>query len=342
MARPRIVAPDAGAIAEAARTLRDGGVVGVPTETVYGLGGSTFDLGAIERIYELKDRPSDNPLIAHIPPGADDRGGDADTVARLSAWWTDAAARLADAFWPGPLTVIVPAHPDVPPGATGGRRTIAVRCPRHPVAIDLLRAFGGPISAPSANRSGHLSPTSAAHVAAEFAGADFAVLDGGRCTIGLESTVVDLTVDQPQVLRPGSISPADIAGVLDDASVGMPAGTGQSASPGTRDRHYAPDAPIVVCDRAQLPERLIEGLGPGVPPRVVLAFDARLVPPPHLAIEMPQGAGHYAARLYAAVREADDLVADGRASGILIVEPPDTNDMWKAVHDRLRRMSAPG
>ncbi|MFK7959223.1 MAG: L-threonylcarbamoyladenylate synthase [Phycisphaerales bacterium] len=333
---------DSDAAAAAADVLRDGGLVAFPTETVYGLGASTFDAAAIECVYAFKGRPADNPLIAHIAPGADGTGGDPAMLGRLTAWWTRAAERLAQAFWPGPLAMILPRHPDVPSAASGGRPTIAIRCPRHPAAIELLRTFGGPISAPSANRSGHLSPTCAADVAHEFAGADLMVIDGGRCVVGLESTVVDLTVHEPRILRPGSIGSAEIAAALDLPSIDAPFLVGQAASPGTRSRHYAPEAPIAVCSRAELPERLAAGLQPGMPPRVVLAFDARLVPPPHLALEMPQGAGHYAARLYAAVREADGLVADGRASGILIVEPPDTNEMWKAVRDRLRRMDAPG
>jgi L-threonylcarbamoyladenylate synthase len=320
---PRIVLPTPDAIDEAADVLRHGGVVAFPTETVYGLGASTFDETALERVYALKGRPFDNPLIAHVL----DAGG----AAALAASWGVREQGLAERFWPGPLTLVVRKAEGVPAQATAGLPTIAVRSPAHRTARALLAAFGGPISAPSANRSGHVSATTAPAVADDFAEADdLLVLDGGAAAVGLESTVLDLTSDPPRILRPGSIGEPEIRELL--PVVVAPRTEAQAASPGTSPRHYAPSVPARLVE----PEALVASLPTAGAPFAVLCFDAEKVPPPHRPIEMPQGAGHYARRLYRALREAEGM----RPALILIERPPSSNPLWLAIIDRLERATS--
>ena len=318
MARVEPATPET--ILEAAHLLGTGGCVAFPTETVYGLGASTFDARALRAVYNIKGRPDDNPLIAHVV--------DVEMAESVVLDFPAAARALAAEFWPGPLTLILRRAPDVPAAAAAGRPTIAVRAPRHPVARDLLRTFGGAISAPSANRSGHVSPTTAAHVADDLGAApDLLILDGGPTATGLESTVLDLTARPARILRRGAVTEP----VLRDAlgAVETVDARAQTVSPGTSPRHYAPDAPTEIVDPALLALRLEE-----IEKRcVVLTFDAEHVPAPHEAIEMPQSAGAYAARLYGALREAE-RAAPHR---ILVEAPPESNEIWKAVTDRLSR-----
>jgi L-threonylcarbamoyladenylate synthase len=325
---------DAGLIREAAARLAAGEPVAFPTETVYGLGASTTDPEAIARIYALKGRPSDNPLIAHVA---------AADPASLRSLTTPAAAddprvaALAAAFWPGPLTLVLPRGAGVPAVATGGRDSVAVRCPRHPVAAALLEAFGGPVSAPSANVSGHVSPTTAAHVAAEFAASDLLVLDGGPCPVGLESTVLQLTSDPPRILRPGAVTAAMLEPIL--GPVAEPRIREQAASPGTSRRHYAPRQPILAAE------------SPAEAAAVVAAGERCIVVGEPAAIEglgvaaaalvpIGPGAAAWSRELYAAVRLADERVAAGEASRILLVRPAGRGGDWDAVHDRIDRMVA--
>jgi len=228
----RIIEPNQAHIREAAERLRAGSVVAFPTETVYGLACATFDPTAIALVYELKGRPRDNPLIAHVP--------DADAGRSLAQHWNPTAAALCHAFWPGALTLVVERSPQVPMQASAGRSTLAVRCPAHPVAQRLLAAFGRPISAPSANRSGHISATTAQHVADDFADValpgmdELLIIDGGPTAMGIESTVIDVTTEPPRILRPGSITAEQIERVLEAAVETRPI-AGQGASPGTSD-----------------------------------------------------------------------------------------------------------
>jgi len=317
---PNVVKPSPAVIREAADRLRRGLVVALPTETVYGLGADTFQPAALFAVYAMKGRPARNPLIAHVL--------DAGVARRVVAGWDERCDRLAERFWPGPLTIVLRCAEGVPDGATGGLPTIAVRSPRHDVARAVLEAFGGPISAPSANRSGHVSPTTAAHVAADFADVDdLMILDGGRCEIGLESTVLDLADRVPAVLRPGSVTATELREILGE--VETPAIETQAASPGTSPRHYAPRTRAMLVTPAELMPCLANMVGRAA----VLSFDGSAVPPPHRPIDMPEGAGAYARQLYQALRAADDLHLDC----IVIETPPDTNEMWKAVLDRLRR-----
>ncbi len=322
LAMPRLLPATDENVARAAEALAAGGLVAFPTETVYGLGADTFQPAAIEKVFALKGRPADNPLIAHVL----DAGG----ARRVAGVWDDRAARLALRFWPGPLTIVVPRGPDVPEQATAGWPTIAVRAPSHPVARALLSAFGGPISAPSANRSGGVSPTTAAHVADDFPEADdLVILDGGPCAVGIESTVIDLTGAVPSVLRPGEITVAELRRVLGKVGVTLPAG--QQHAPGTSIAHYAPRTPAELVIGQALLDRL---RGPGGP-FVVLCFEGTRVPPGQAAIVLPADPARCAARLYAALREADSA----GAARILIEEPP-AGGPWLAVRDRLRRAAS--
>jgi L-threonylcarbamoyladenylate synthase len=317
---PRPIEATDDAIAEAAARLRDGRVVAFPTETVYGLGADTFSATAIGRVYALKGRPLDNPLIAHVL--------DDEQARTVVAGWDERCTELAETFWPGPLTLVLPRAAEVPDEATAGWPTIAVRSPAHPVARRLLAAFGGSVSAPSANRSGHVSPTRVRHVADDFSGSeDLLILDGGPSAVGIESTVLDLSGSVPSVLRPGAVTVEALREMLGDVGVGDIAS--QAASPGTTMRHYAPRAAAELVPARELAGRI----GALRETAVVLCFDAAAVGAPHEAIVMPRAPDAYAGRLYEALRDAD---ASGH--GRIVVElPPSSEGMWLAVHDRLRR-----
>ena len=309
-------------VAEAAALLREGAVVAFPTETVYGLGADTFNSQAIDKVYDLKGRPTDNPLIAHVLDAAQARD--------LTDQWDECCGRLARKFWPGPLTMVVEKSPDVPAEATAGRNTIAIRAPDHPVAQALLAQFGSPISAPSANRSGHVSPTTASHVAADFADCDdLLILDGGASDVGIESTVIDLTGDRAVILRPGSITIESLHDELGDVSSSNM--TGQGASPGMTLSHYAHHTPTELVSLSRMQERLQSQTEPAI----VLARDVTYVESPHRAIEMPSLAEDYAMRLYSALREADST----GCKRIVIEKPEETDGLWAAILDRLQRAS---
>ena len=223
-------------IDEARRVLESGGVIGLPTETVYGLGADATSASAVRKIFAIKGRPADHPLIVHV--------ADIEAARGLSRSWPSSAELLAEAFWPGPLTIIVERGPMILDVVTGGRDTVAIRIPRHALALRLLQRFGRPVAAPSANRFGRVSPTTAEHVRSDLGSDVTMVLDGGPCEVGLESTIVDCSVDPPQILRPGSISAeqiADVVGRLASAS-------GPSRAPGMLESHYAPDCTIVPVD----------------------------------------------------------------------------------------------
>jgi L-threonylcarbamoyladenylate synthase len=314
-----IVPADPAGIRAAARRLHAGEIVAFPTETVYGLGADTFNPAALDRIYAIKGRPADNPLIAHVLDMRQAWG--------IVARWDSRCQRLVRRFWPGPLTLVLPRADGVPARATAGLPTIAVRAPDHPVARALLAAFQGVISAPSANRSGRVSPTTAAHVSEDFADERFMILDGGPCRVGIESTVVDMTTSPPRVLRHGGVTLEELQETIGD--VDAPPVDSQGASPGTAPRHYAPRARVEVVEAPRLGERLA-GLAR---PSAVLCFDATRVPPPHRPIVMPRDDRAYAARLYDALREADAMGGER----IVIERPPERGDLWEAIHDRLRR-----
>lgn len=315
-----VVASGRDAMQQAADTLASGGVVAFPTETVYGLGCSTLDDAAINRVYDLKGRPADNPLIAHVL--------DRSWVADLATGWDARCDAMADALWPGPLTIVLPRDERVPEQATAGYDTIALRSPRHDVARDLLAAYGGPISAPSANRSGHVSPTTAAHVAEEFADeADLLILDGGACEEGIESTVLSMAGD-PIILRPGTVTAAMIEAVI--GAVAEPTIDSQLHAPGTSARHYAPRKPVSLCVREDI-EPHLQAIDE---PCAVLVCAAMKLPPPHTVIVLGDEPVRYGQQLYAALRDAD-----ASAAATMLIEIPPDKGAWRAIHDRLRRAS---
>ena len=239
-------APPREAIAEAARVIQRGGLVAFPTETVYGLGADALNPDAVAKIYTAKGRPSDNPLIAHVTSIA---GAEA-----LASRIPEPARVLMDAFWPGPLTLILPKHDIVPSITSGGLQTVAVRCPSHPVARALIDAAGTPVAAPSANASGRPSPTRASHVQFDMDGKIDMILDGGAAAYGLESTIVDVSGDVPRILRPGSVTREMLEHALGCAVVGGAdaalAADEAPMAPGMKYKHYAPTARVVIVSGA--------------------------------------------------------------------------------------------
>ena len=238
-----LAAMDPVALDRAAEILRQGGLVAIPTETVYGLAANGLDETAVAKIFEVKGRPQDNPLILHI--------SGADEMEKYCCRIPQAAYRLAEAFWPGPLTMVLPVKDCVPKRTTGGLNTVAVRCPDHPAALALIRKAGVPIAAPSANISGKPSTTTADHVFFDHQGKIPLILDGGACRVGVESTIVDLTGDRPRLLRPGGIGPEELIRILGQLDVDK-AVTAQISNdevvraPGMKYRHYAPQEPVVI------------------------------------------------------------------------------------------------
>jgi L-threonylcarbamoyladenylate synthase len=308
------LAPDTDGIAEAARLLAAGELVAFPTETVYGLGGDARSDRAVARIYEAKGRPSFNPLIVHLPDLAA-----VEAIAEVGP----KARLLAQAFWPGPLTLVLPLRPGagISPLVTAGLSTVAVRVPAHPLAQLLLRAFGGPLAAPSANPSGRVSPTQAGHVLEGLAGRIAAVLDGGACAVGLESTI--LLADPALVLlRPGGVPVEAVEALLGEA-VGSGGDAGKPISPGQLASHYAPEAAVRLEAVEALAGELLVGFGE-VKGRLTLSETGDLV--------------EAAARLFDALREADRLA--GPAGRIAFAPVPETG-LGRAINDRLRRAAAP-
>ncbi len=305
----------------AAEVLREGGVVAFPTETVYGLGASALDPAAVEAVFRAKGRPSDNPLIVHV--------SDLDGARPLAREVTPLAAKLAGAFWPGPLTLVLDADRTVPRITTGGLDTVAVRAPDHAVARELIRQSGVPLAAPSANRSGRPSPTTAAHVAADFpAGVDI-IVDAGPCAVGIESTVVDCRGRDPVILRPGSIT-AEQLGTATPAALtgGLP---DLAASPGTRHAHYRPAARVHVADIGSGPSRVAELVEQGTPVGYLGLTPVTDVSGVRI-LGMPRDTRDLAHLLYAALRQADDW---GLEDVVIEAVPP--IGVGVAVMDRIRR-----
>lgn len=320
-----VAGSDEAVIAAGAQALAAGRLVAFPTETVYGLGADALDPAAVARIFRAKGRPTDHPLICHV--------ASADELPGLMAAPTPAATALADAFWPGPLTLVVERAAAVPDAVTGGRDTVAVRVPAHPQALALLRAFGGPVAAPSANRFGRPSPTRADDVAAELGDAVDVIIDGGPCEVGIESTVLDLTTDPPQVLRPGRISAEQIAQVL-----GIPVSaeaSGPARAPGMLESHYAPGARVEVLAEKAAAGRAAAAMHDGLRVAVLAPGHVADLPAGCLVLGPVGDPDAYAARLYAAFRRAD---AEG--AQVIVAVPPPAEGIGVAVRDRLARASA--
>jgi L-threonylcarbamoyladenylate synthase len=329
-----IVQPNATTIAEAVQRLRGGQPVAFPTETVYGLGADARRVDAVEAVYRMKGRPADHPLIVHV--------ADPDDVHAWVSQVPSEAERLIETFWPGPLTLVLPRAAGVPGAVTAGQATVAVRMPEHPVALELIRSFGGGLVAPSANRYGFTSPSRAEHVHDEFKDSDLLILDGGACDVGIESTIVDLSGAEPAVLRPGRVSVQVLQEALGvDVAAGpvatgtVAAGTLAAARPrvsGDRARHYAPSTPTVLKSADAISS---VNLG-----RADVFVVARTLKPGANEMErwaqLPPDPEGYARGLYAALRTADRA----GCSKIWVEQPP-SSPAWWAVNDRLKRATAP-
>ena len=334
-------AHDSAAIEAAAQRLADGSLVGLPTETVYGLAADAGNASAVRRIFEAKGRPADHPLIVHIAPA-----DDGDWRAAVAPFVPDGARELPDfalalmrAFWPGPLTLILPRRPEAVAVAAGGQDSVGLRCPSHPVAQALLRAARARgvqgVAAPSANRFGRVSPTTAAHVADEFTAlADDAllILDGGACPVGIESTIVDCSRGQPVLLRPGMITPAAL-----EAAAGRPVRPRDAAAPrasGTLESHYAPSARVRLMEARPL-QAALDVLGKDARHIAVYARAPLKVAAGVRLRRMPAEAAAAAQDLFAALRELD-------AAGVKLiwVETPPEGAEWDGVRDRLSRAAA--
>lgn len=315
------------AIAEAAAALVRGELVGFPTETVYGLGANAADPAAIARLYAAKGRPADHPVIVHIA-----------NPDRLADWVRDippAARKLADAFWPGPLTLVLPRAPGVLPTITGGQDTVAVRCPAHPLALALLDACAAAgiagLVAPSANRFGRLSPTEAGAVREAFGNEVALVLDGGSCAVGIESTIVEVKGLDVRVLRPGMLNTAALEAALGRALAGADAAASRVS--GALPAHYAPRTPLRLLDAAGCIARATS-LRAAATAVAVFGSHATCaaLPAGVITLAAPDTAEDYARVLYAGLRQLD-------AAGVaeILVEAPPAGDAWRGINDRLTR-----
>jgi L-threonylcarbamoyladenylate synthase len=317
--------PTSPAIQEAAKILRRGGLVAFPTETVYGLGASALDAAAVQRIFDAKGRPSNNPLIIHVH--------DSTQARELASEWPELAEQLATRYWPGPLTLVLPKRPHVPAIVTANLQTVALRVPAHPVARALLAASGLPIAAPSANRSMELSPTRAEHVAKSLGGRVDLILDGGATDVGIESTVVDLSVQPPAILRPGTITARELRSFL-------PGVTSESAerpavlrAPGMMDRHYAPRAELVTFHDRDVAYAIEQARNDGRQVGVLSYSGLNVSADEH--IQLPGDAAGFAQQLYAALHALDDA-----GCSIIFLEEPPQEGEWAGVLDRVKRMKA--
>ena len=316
--------PDAD-IEKAVAVLRAGGLVAFPTETVYGLGADASNPQAVKRLFEAKGRPTNHPVIVHV--------ADAVQVANWAAKIPAAAQKLAKKFWPGPLTLILKRAPKVSDVVTGGQDTVALRVPSHAVAQQLLRRFGGGVAAPSANRYGRVSATTAEHVRREFGAAVACVLDGGEADVGIESTIVDLSGTAPRLLRPGWITASAIEHALGSELAAADASAPRA--PGTHAAHYAPQTPLVLAEGDLLIELADTLSRQGKKVATLARSAARPVKPGITWIAAPADAGRYAHALYANLRRLDEAGCD-----TIIVERPPQTPEWAAINDRLTRAAA--
>jgi L-threonylcarbamoyladenylate synthase len=301
--------------------LRAGRLVAFPTETVYGLGANALDAEAVARIYAVKGRPANSPLIVHV--------ASIEMAQSLVATWPDIANRLAEQFWPGPLTMVLPKSPGspaIPLIVTAGLPTVGLRMPAHPIALALIQAAGVPLAAPSANRFTQLSPTTADHVRRGLGSDVDYILDGGPCHVGIESTVLSLAEPQPILLRPGGISRPQLEAVIGPITIAPAVSAGAHPAPGMHPRHYSPRTSLFLVTAGNLPEQ-----GRGI-------YLQHRHPPSRADVptrQMPDSPADYAAALYHQLHEADA----GNYDWIAVDLPPNTPD-WEAIHDRLRRAAS--
>jgi len=312
----------------AAELLRHGKLVAIPTETVYGLGADAKNIEAVKNVFAAKGRPNDHPLIVHIADVAD-----------LPNWAIDispAAYKLTETYWPGPLTLVLKKRPDVPYEVTGGQETIALRVPNHPVALAVLKAFGGGIAAPSANRFCRISPTQASHVEEELGDKVDMILDGGACAVGLESTIVDLSGDKPRLLRPGQINKTEIEGLL-QAELDIPINIDRVLAPGMHEIHYAPVTTTILCTQAEL-EIILQGNAFQHQQKMGVLWFGNAVESELFEqnIAMPETINEYAHLLYSKLRELDHAGLD-----LILVEQPPQTEEWRGINDRLTKAAKP-
>lgn len=297
---------------QAAAILRTGGIVALPTETVYGLGGDALNSAAVARIYAVKGRPATSPLIVHVADSAMARA--------LTTEWPPEAEALAERYWPGPLTLVLPKSPQIPDIVTAGLPTVAIRVPAHPIALEIIRRAGTPIAAPSANRFTEVSPTTAQHVRDSFGSAVDLILDGGPCEVGIESTVVAVERGAATLLRPGIITQAEVEAVIGHSAAVAGSVEGAHPSPGMHARHYSPRTPVIICNADELPTGRGAYLYHHRPAQTALP------------IGLPGEARGYAQALYSALREADQANLDWIA-----IEPLPGAPEWAGLRDRVSR-----
>jgi L-threonylcarbamoyladenylate synthase len=319
----------AAAVQEAARQLRAGGVVALPTETVYGLAANALSAEPVERIFQVKGRPRRNPVIVHV--------ADVAMARRCVADWPAAAERLAQSFWPGPLTLVLPRAPLIPPVVTAGGPTVGVRWPSHPLIQAVIRACGFPLAAPSANLSNRVSPTNAEHVRQQLGNRIPLIIDGGQSQVGIESTVLDLTSEVARVLRPGMIHEPALVAVLGKLAMGDNAPGGLLRSPGLLPKHYAPRARLVIWswrDEAELRARA-RACKPGTQVHVIAHTHIPAGPGFARVSVIPHDPVAFARAIYAELHASDESGAE-----LIIVEAPPETSEWRAIGDRLIRASA--
>lgn len=315
---------DQNLIKKAVNLLHNGGLVAMPTETVYGLGADATNSDAIAKVFAAKERPADHPLIVHI--------ADMGQLADWASVVPEAAEKLANAFWPGPLTMILKKQEGVLDILTGGQDTVGVRIPRHPVAQALLQAFGGGIAAPSANKFTHISPTTAVAVQEELGDKVDLILDGGDCEVGLESTIIDVSGELPRILRPGMITAVEIEQVLGQPIAMTRQDTPSDVrAPGMHHLHYAPMTPVHLMCLAEL----TACLAMAEKPLAVITYSDVVINNAKMKhVKMPNDVRQYAHDLYHVLRELDHLQLDG----IMIEALPDAPE-WEAIQDRLSKAS---
>lgn len=320
------------AVERAVAALRAGEVVALPTETVYGLAANAWNADAVRRIFEIKGRPAHNPVIVHV---------DSPELARdCVSSWPETAEKFARAFWPGPLTLVLPRGERIPDVVTAGGETVAVRLPSHPFIRAVIREAGFPLAAPSANRSNEISPTTAEHVVASLGDRLPFVVDGGLSQVGIESTVLDLSVHPPRVLRPGMIHQNALRAVLGKLDDVGPETSGKLKSPGGLPRHYAPKATLIVLRWEDEADLLDQARRRGIDPGRTIVIAHRRPPAPGIWMEVhliPHDADAYGRALYDELHRCDAAQADW-----IIVEAVPPTPEWRAIADRLHRASHAG
>lgn len=318
------------AVQRAVVLLRAGHVVALPTETVYGLAANALDAKAVARIYEIKGRPAHNPIIVHVASVA--------MAKRCVIQWPPLADKFAKAFWPGPLTMVLPRAEQIPDNVTAGGETVGVRWPSHPFIQEVIRACDFPLAAPSANLSNQISPTNAGHVAKQLDGKISLIVDGGQAQVGIESTVVDLTANPPRLLRPGMIHEQSLLAVTEQLALGVRENGEILKSPGQLQKHYAPKAKLVVLkwqDEADLNAQLSVIHSRQSQPHVIAHTHIPSQTGFGRVSVIPHDAEAFARALYAELHQCDELGAE-----LIVVEAPPESSEWRAIADRLKRASA--